>query len=490
MKNNEADLLRVRHTGPLLKSDSARVLLRAFNPTTEQRSLQIIARICALPEEEVRSELARILREFSDRHRGLQAYWLRRFEQLKALLLTDSPVSEERKLLIGAYFTQEYALEGAALFNPSLVWHPDQSGVSPGSQRFVLSLRATGEGHISSIAFRTGIVDATNHITVEEATRFVTSPASVSYPPYERTLFERKLHEMDHRDDLVASVLSTLKEQFTLDELKTSVSLVQRQSRGILGSAPQLNSMLTLARANYVATFLPEQPLSERVLFPTSPTEINGIEDARFVAFRDDDGKTTYYATYTAYDGKVTMPQLLQTNDFLSFEMTTLNGPEIHNKGMALFPRRINGRYAMLSRQDNENIFLMCSDHLHFWYTKEVLLKPTYPWEYVQMGNCGSPIETDAGWLVLTHGVGPMRQYAIGAILLDKDDPSHVIGRLHEPLLTPLPQEREGYVPNVVYSCGAQLHHDELILPYAMSDSTSSFAVIPLTDILGAMKLT
>lgn len=490
MKNNETDQLRVRHTGPILKPSSTRVLLRAFNPTTKQRSLQIIARICALPEEKVLSELAQILREFADRHRRLQDYWLRRFEHVKALLLTDMRISAERKLLIGAYFTQEYALEGAALFNPSLVWHPDQSGVSPGSQRFVLSLRATGEGHISSIAFRTGIVDAQNQIKVDELTRFVVSPENISYPLYDRTLFERKLHEMDHRDLLITSVLSTLAEKFTLEELKSSVQLVERQNRGKPENVLQLNSMLTLARANYVASFSLEQPLFERILFPTSPTEINGIEDARFVAFHEEDGKVIYYATYTAYDGKITMPQLLQTEDFLTFEMSTLNGSEIHNKGMALFPRRIKGHYAMLSRQDNENIYIMYSDHLHFWYTKEILLKPTYPWEYVQLGNCGSPIETEAGWLVLTHGVGPMRQYAIGAILLDKDDPSRVIGRLHEPLLTPNPSEREGYVPNVVYSCGAQIHNNELILPYAMSDYASSFAVIPMEYILGAMKLT
>ncbi|WP_394795918.1 glycoside hydrolase family 130 protein [Armatimonas sp.] len=473
-----------------MKPSSTRVLLRAFNPTTKQRSLQIIARICALPEEKVLSELAQILREFADRHRRLQDYWLRRFEHVKALLLTDMRISAERKLLIGAYFTQEYALEGAALFNPSLVWHPDQSGVSPGSQRFVLSLRATGEGHISSIAFRTGIVDAQNQIKVDELTRFVVSPENISYPLYDRTLFERKLHEMDHRDLLITSVLSTLAEKFTLEELKFSVQLVERQNRGKPENVLQLNSMLTLARANYVASFSLEQPLFERILFPTSPTEINGIEDARFVAFHEEDGKVIYYATYTAYDGKITMPQLLQTEDFLTFEMSTLNGSEIHNKGMALFPRRIKGHYAMLSRQDNENIYIMYSDHLHFWYTKEILLKPTYPWEYVQLGNCGSPIETEAGWLVLTHGVGPMRQYAIGAILLDKDDPSRVIGRLHEPLLTPNPSEREGYVPNVVYSCGAQIHNNELILPYAMSDYASNFAVIPMEYILGAMKLT
>lgn len=478
----------VRHTGPILKPSSARVLLRAFYPTTEQRSLKIIARISAIPEEKIAPELDQIVRAFEGRHRQLKAFWLRRFEQMKPLLLTDKPLSEERKLLIGAYFTQEYALEGAALFNPSLVWHPDQTGVPKGARRFVLSLRATGEGHISSIAFRTGVVDAENHIRVEEPTRFVTAPELISYPVYDRVLFERKLDELDHRDDLVTAVLATLKEQFTLDELKTSVQLFDRQSPGKPVSTLALNSMLTLARANYAASFSLHQPLSERVLFPTSTTEVNGIEDARFVAFQEDDGRTVYYATYTAYDGKIAMPQLLQTEDFLTFEMSTLNGPEVKNKGMALFPRRIKGRYAMLSRQDNENIYLMYSDHLHFWYTREILLKPTYAWEYVQLGNCGSPLETKAGWLVLTHGVGPMRQYAIGAILLDKDDPARVLGRLREPLLTPDPREREGYVPNVVYSCGAQIHHNTLILPYAMSDYASSFATVPLDDILNAIE--
>jgi predicted GH43/DUF377 family glycosyl hydrolase len=479
--------LRVRHTGLVIQPDPARVLLRSFSPTTEQRSLKIIARISVLSEECIAAELQELLARFGDRHHQLQAYWLRRFDQVKSLLLTDTPPSQARKLVTGAYFTQEYALEGAALFNPSLVWHPDQTGLAAGSQRFILSLRATGEGHISSIAFRSGVVDAQNKLTLDEPTRFVSSPVQVSYPPYDKALFSQKLHELDHRDDAVAALMATLNENFTLDELKASVELVERQNRGQPSGLP-LSYLLTLARANYAVAFSPDQPLSERILFPTSPTEINGIEDARFVEFREESGKISYYATYTAYDGKVAMPQLLHTQDFLTFEMSTLNGPEVQNKGMALFPRRINGHYAMLSRQDNENIYLMYSDNLHFWYTREILLKPTYPWEYVQLGNCGSPLETRAGWLVLTHGVGAMRQYAIGAILLDRADPSKVLGRLRKPLLTPQPEEREGYVPNVVYSCGGQIHNNELILPYAMSDYASSFAVVPLDDILNAME--
>ena len=262
----------------------------------------------------------------------------------------------------------------------------------------------------------------------------------------------------------------------------------QRRTRATLRDQPEIaRGILSLAQANYEVHFDPAQRLSERVIFPTSPAEQRGIEDARFVAFREEDGSTIYYATYTAYDGQVVLPQVLETRDFVHFKISTLNGPEVQNKGMALFPRKINGRYAMLSRQDNENIYLMYSDLLHFWYTRQILLRPTYPWEFVQIGNCGSPIETEAGWLVLTHGVGPMRKYSIGAVLLDRDDPSRVLGRLAKPLLSPTESEREGYVPNVVYSCGAMTHAGHLILPYAMSDQCSGFATVPLVELLEAL---
>ena len=479
----------VQRAGLVLRPDSSRVLLRSFNPTTEQRSLKIIARIVSMSEEQVCSELAQVLSEFQARHRHFQTLLLKRFSQVKALLLSDAPLSEERKLLIGAYFSQEYALESAALFNPSLVWSPDQSGLPEGSRRFVLSLRATGEGHISSITFRGGVVDYANRIRMEPPTRYVTSPEVMANPTYELALFKHKLYEMDHWDDFTETALSTLKEHFTLDELKASVKRVERQNRRRFpGEVVSSRSLMTLALSNYEVAYSHNQPLSERIIFPTSPTEINGIEDARFVQFYEEDGQTDYYATYTAYDGKMTMPQILKTRDFLHFEMSTLNGPEVQNKGMALFPRRIGGQYAMLSRQDNENLFIMFSDNLHFWYVKESLLKPTYTWEYVQLGNCGSPIETEAGWLVLTHGVGAMRKYSIGAILLDINDPAKVIGRMREPLLTPDANEREGYVPNVVYSCGAQIHGDHLLLPYAMSDYASAFAFIPLEEIFKSME--
>ena len=320
-------------------------------------------------------------------------------------------------MLIGAYFTQEYALESAALFNPSMVWHPDQSGLAEGSRRFLLSLRATGEGHISSITFRSGTIDAENRIRMDEPTRFVTAPEQVPNTLYDKTLFFRKLLELGVDGPFAGKVLGTLNDQFTLEELQRAISRAVHQSRPRhRENEPVVQGMLTLAKANYEISYSPEQHISERVIFPSSPTEANGIEDARFVQFHDDDGSIRYYATYTAFDGKVILPQILETDDFLHFKISTLNGPEVRNKGFALFPRKVNGLYAMLSRQDNENIYLMYSDMLHFWYTKELIAKPTYSWEFVQLGNCGSPLETEAGWLVLTHGVGADAQIRDGGL--------------------------------------------------------------------------
>ncbi len=369
-----------------------------------------------------------------------------------------------------------------------MVWHPDQSGLDPSSRRFLLSLRATGEGHISSITFRSGTVDADCRIRMDEPTRFVTAPEQVPNTLYEKNLFFRKLLELGVDSPFVGKVLATLGDQFTLEQLELAITSAINQSRPRhLENEPTVQGMRTLAKANYEISFSPEQHISERVVFPSSPTEANGIEDARFVAFQDEDGSVRYYATYTAFDGKVILPQILETDDFLHFKMSTLNGPVVQNKGFALFPRKVKGLFAMLSRQDNENIFLMYSDLLHFWHTKELIAKPTYSWEFVQLGNCGSPIETEQGWLVLTHGVGSMRKYALGAFLLDLDDPTRVIGRLESPLLEPDANEREGYVPNVVYSCGGVIHNQQLIIPYAMSDYASTFATVGLDEVLDAM---
>ena len=478
----------VKRTGIILKPNNSRVVIRPFEPLNTNRIEKILARVSSLSEQEVEELLAKVMREFRERHQRIREFFLHRFEQVRQYLLTDQLLSESRKLLIGSYFTQEYALESAALFNPSMVWHPDQSGLPEGSHRFILSLRATGEGHISSITFRSGVIDADNRIRMDQATRFVTAPDVVPNALYEKTLFHRKLTELGINGPLTNQVMASLGDHFALADLEQTIKSVLRHNRTQQREfEPIAHTMLVLAKANYAIQFSPEQDISERIIFPSSPTETNGIEDARFVRFTHDDGPVRYFATYTAYDGRVVLPQMLETGDFLQFSVSTLNGPEVRNKGFALFPRLVNGQYAMLSRQDNENLFLMYSDMPHFWYSKQMIAKPTYPWEYVQLGNCGSPIETEAGWLVLTHGVGSMRKYALGAFLLDRDDPARVIGRLEKPLLEPNANEREGYVPNVVYSCGGLIHGRELVIPYAMSDYASTFATVPLDDVLNAM---
>ena len=478
----------IKRTGVILKPNNARVLFRPFELMDQQRVMKIMARVMELSDEQVDAQVSIVMTEFHGRHHRLQQFFLNRFEALREQMITDRVLSENRRLLIGSYFTQEYALESAALFNPSLIWHPDQSGVAPDSKRFILSLRATGEGHISSIAFRSGTVDAQGNIALDKPTGFVTAPAVTPTFEYEKTLFVRKLVELGIANGFVELVFGALDDRFTMADLDTSLRFVLRQNRTKLQDwTPLSKAILALAKANYEIEYGPDTDVSERIIFPYSPAETNGIEDARFVEFHDDDGSRRYYATYTAFDGSVVLPQLVETEDFLRFRISTLNGPEVRNKGMALFPRKIGGNYAMISRQDGENMYLMYSDMLHFWYSKMPLLKPTYAWEFVQVGNCGSPIETDAGWLLITHGVGPMRKYSIGAVLLDRDDPSKVLGRLAQPLLGPDENERAGYVPNVVYGCGAAVHAGRLIIPYAMSDFASTFATVPLADVLGAM---
>jgi predicted GH43/DUF377 family glycosyl hydrolase len=481
--------MNITRTGIVLKPDASRVLFRPFNPVGEERPLRLLTRILSLPETEVVVLLSQVLAEFKTRHQRLHDYFLVRFDFVRHLLPTDQPLSEERKLLIGAYFTHEYSLEAAALFNPSIVPHPDQEGLSAGTLRFILSLRATGEGHISSITFRTGTIDGQGKIVVDTPSRYVTAPDHIPPISYDKSIFWRQLQELGVADNIAETILKTLREGFTVDELSQEILYLRRYAQHRNSEFDRTASrLLNLAKSNYEVLYSTDQPLTERVIFPTAPNESNGIEDARFVRFVDDNGAATYIATYTAYDGRVTIPQLLETSDFLRFQVCTLNGPEVQNKGMALFPRRIRGQYVMLSRQDAENLYLMYSDDLHFWHTKVPLLKPTFSWEFLQIGNCGSPIETEAGWLVISHGVGPMRKYSIGAFLLDLEDPSRVIGRLTRPLLSPDESEREGYVPNVVYSCGSLVHAGLLILPYAMSDSASSFATVPLADLLKAME--
>ncbi len=481
--------IKIQRRDPPFLPDSARVIIRPFIPGEHQRVITIIGRALALTEDETERELEAIRQEFDGRHLDIDEQLLGVFRKVEPQLFSSRPLSRSRQLLIGALFTGEYALESAALFNPSIVPHPDQTGLDAGALRFVMSLRATGEGHISSIEFRSGVIGADCAISLDEVSRFVTAPELVPDPRYEKPSFLAKLHEMGVENLATEEVTAGLGDLFTLKELDLSMDRLERRSLVLSREEKRtLECMRWLAESNYELCFSPKLAMSERIIFPVSANESNGIEDARFVRFVDDDGSVIYYATYTAYNGRVILPQFIETHDFLHFRVLTLNGGAVQNKGMALFPRRLEGRYAMLSRQDDENLFIMFSDNPHFWNDPQLLLRPGEAWEMNKIGNCGSPIETEAGWLVITHGVGPMRRYCIGAALLDLEDPTRVIGRLREPLIQPEGNEREGYVPNVVYTCGALLHQRKLILPYAMSDKATVIASIDLDELLGALR--
>jgi predicted GH43/DUF377 family glycosyl hydrolase len=419
-----------------LRPDPARVIVRPFKPATEPRDLNptdktranhIVDRVLALDAAAAAGQLADVLENFEGRHRNLLAVFEARAVEMEEALATHEPFTPVQRQLMGAYFMHEYSFEAAALFNPSIVDHPDQSGAPPGGRRFILSLRAVGEGHVSSLTFRSGSIAANGAITVDPTVRLATMPRLLRRTP-----------------------------RFDGD-------------------------VIDLA-------FAAENDISERVIFPVTDSQAHGIEDARFVAFDGNADGTIFYATYTAYTGNAIRSELLETRDFVSFRLSPLCGTAAQNKGMALFPRKIGGRYAMIGRQDNENLYLITSDDLYCWNGGVPILKPQFPWEFVQMGNCGAPIELDEGWLLLTHGVGPVRKYSIGAALLDKDDPSKVLARSPEPLVRPEPSEREGYVPNVVYTCGAIRHHDRIILPYAVSDTFSNFATIEIAALLKTMR--
>jgi len=483
-----SEIVLHRHAIDLLP-DASRVIVRPFIPSSAQHITTIIGRALALTESEVERESKALLADFSKRHVLFETALMENFEKVERYLFTQRALSPARRLLIGAMFSGEYSLEAAALFNPSIVPHPNQDNIPEGALRFIMSLRATGEGHISSIAFRTGVIAPDGDIALDPVSRFASTPEVVQNPSYRKKLFIIKLHEMGLRNDCSKAVMEPLSDTFTRRDLAASVARARRE---VIPPPPDFQHTLEciqwLADSNYELRFSPEIPLGERIIFPVSTNESNGIEDARFVRFVDDGGSITYYATYTAYSGRDILPQLIETEDFQHFRVLTLNGSAAQNKGMALFPRRVHGNYVMLSRQDDENVFIMFSDNPHYWSDPRLLLRPAEVWESEKLGNCGSPIETDAGWLVITHGVGPMRRYCIGAVLLDIDDPARVIGRLREPLLIPEENEREGYVPNVVYSCGSLRHGDQLILPYALSDRSTTISSIPIDALLAALK--
>jgi predicted GH43/DUF377 family glycosyl hydrolase len=481
-------LLLCRHE-VALAPDSSRVIVRPFIPGDPQRVAAIIGRALELTEKEVSRELEDVCGEFDHRHFDITAVLRAHYQKIRPHVYTGKRLSDERRQLLGALFSGEYALESAALFNPSIVPHPDQSGVPKGGLRFVLSLRATGEGHISSIEFRAGLIDRDGTITLDSVTPFVTPPEVITNPAYRKRAFLTKMHEMCRDNGMCKAVFEPLGDWFTLKELRKSIARVRDDAgEKTPGLVRMLERIEWLANSNYELRFDEAMPMSSRIIFPVSPNESNGIEDARFVQFHNEDGDFIYYATYTAYNGRTILPQMIETRDFLHFRILTLSGGAVQNKGMALFPRRVHGEYLMLSRQDDENLFLMRSRDPHHWDDPQLLMRPAEMWEAVKIGNCGSPIETSEGWLVITHGVGPMRKYCIGAALLDLDDPFKVIGRLKKPLIEPTGNEREGYVPNVVYSCGSLVHAGRLVLPYAMSDQASAIVSVPLEELLACLK--
>ncbi|MFA6549669.1 MAG: glycoside hydrolase family 130 protein [Candidatus Margulisiibacteriota bacterium] len=468
-----------------IRPDQRRVITRLFRPANEKHLTNIIHRILSLDEPKAKSILKQTLKDFAHRHKDIRTVLMNNYEKIACYIQDPAPLSEERKLLIGACFTMEYSIESAALFNPSVVIYPKQNQMKKGQTRVIFSFRATGEGHISSIVFRSAIIDRDNSIFLEPISQFLGTPEIVLNRTYDRELFKAKLEELGHFSEAAKAIHQHLPASFTPDKMSQAISTVRDSNTFTPADLDDTVAHINwLAESNYEVFFPHGQLISERVIFPVSQNESNGVEDARFVRFIDDDGSVTYYATYTAYNGREILPQLIETKDFHRFKISTLNGPQARNKGMALFPRKINGHYAMVTRTDGENLYLSYSDNIHFWFEGAKIETPSKPWELLQIGNCGSPLETKKGWILLTHGVGPMRKYCIGVSLLDLKDPSKIIGQLEEPLLVPREEEREGYVPNVVYSCGSIILNGELIIPYAISDSESHVASIPVDELL------
>lgn len=472
----------------VINANIGRVITRPYIPHTEERTCNVINRVLDLNEDEACVLLENVMHNFSHRHRYFRETLLRNFERMANHVPDIETLSEQRKLLIGSYFTAEYSVEAAALFNPSMVEVPVLETDPEGSCRFIMSFRAVGEGHLSSIEFRSGIIDSNNDIYFDPLSNYVRTPRFHTDSNYDRELFWSKLKSMGASPKVIKWLLGDLPEKFTFNELEGKISEHYIGDHIRAGDKTDAIDMaMWLARSNYEILFHPEHQVSERVIFPISEPESRGIEDARFVRFVEDDGTVIYYATYTAYNGETVLPQLITTTDFLSFKIDTLYGKQIHGKGMALFPRKIAGKYVMLSRQDGENNFIMFSDNVHFWDNAQMLQIPMFPHEFFQIGNGGSPIETDEGWLLITHGVGPMRTYSLGIELLDLDDPTRIISHLEEPILIPNEHDRDGYVPNVIYSCGAMIFQNELIIPYASADQRCGIATLSMSDLMARL---
>jgi len=473
--------------------DASKVIVR-FLYINAARSANIISAVLSMNESDVTHALAQVLRNFSLRHRNIskifEKHYIKISSHFSKLGIDPSSLNFSQKLLIGSYFTMEYAIESAAFFNPSIVEHPDQSGVRKEEKRVIISFRATGEGHISSIVFRTGMLDKNSNLTMEPAGKMMEEAEHIRRHLYDKESFKNKLNEMLDFHTIIPSdlILDKLPDNFTYGELRDTISTARMTLHLAADKDLLFNQIMWLASSHYELEFSYDTHISERVIFPVSAAESNGIEDARFVKFTEEDGTGLFYATYTAFNGITVLPKMLSTRDFYHFKIWPLHGEIAQNKGMALFPRKVNGKYAMLCRLDGFNNYIAFSDQITIWREAKLLQQPQFPWEFVQIGNCGSPIETSEGWLVITHGVGPMREYVLGASLFDLQNPEKEIGRLSKPLLVPNSQEREGYVPNVVYSCGSMIHNNDLILPYAMSDYGSTYATLDIRELLNTLK--
>jgi predicted GH43/DUF377 family glycosyl hydrolase len=473
--------------------DPSRVIAR-FCYFSNERSKNIILNVLAMSDKEVFIALSQVLRGYSRRHRNISMIFETHFNKLaglfKELGIKPGKVNQSQRALIGSYFTMEYSIESAAFFNPSIVEDPDQSEIGKDEKRVIFSFRATGEGHISSIVFRSAVIDKNNNLIVEPVGKMLAEAARIKRHIYSKKSFIKRLDEMHDFETKISPlfVLEKLNDRFTYGELKKAVEEIRKTNQLSPNKELIISQMLWLALSHYEIEFSLDSAMSERVIFPISETEKNGIEDARFVKFTEDDGEVIYYATYTAYDGKSILPKLLSTRNFYHFKGLPIHGELAQNKGIALFPRKIKHKYAILCRIDGINNYIAFSDNINVWREATLIQKPKYSWELVQVGNCGSPIETEEGWLVITHGVGPMREYVLGASLYELNNPEKEIGRLKTPLLVSNNEEREGYVPNVLYSCGSIIHNGNLIIPYAMSDYASTYATIDLNELLHELK--
>jgi len=478
--------IKVKRRETRFISDPSRVINKFYYPGNEQRARNIIDRVLNLSNYSAQNLLEQILSRFEHRHRNLKKVFKRNYQHIARFVPNENHLSEARKLLIGSYFTHEYSVEAAGFFNPSMVIHPNQKNLRKEELRFILSFRATGEGHVSSIEFRSGKLDKYNNMLMDRTYHRFETPEIVMKAVYDKTVFRKRIRQLKMENDITKNILSKLPTKFSFDELQSTIEKVKNNFTDDHLLHETVNIVYFLARSNHERYFRPESHISERVLFPVSKEAIKGIEDARFVRFREGNGRIIYYATYTAFNGFEILPMLLITKDFLAFSICAMVGAAVKDKGMALFPQKIDGKYVMISRIDGENMYLMKSDSIDFWDKAHLFQRPQYPWEFFQIGNCGSPIETSEGWLLLTHGVGPMRTYCIGAELLELKNPSKIIAQLPEPILMPHPSEREGYVPNVVYSCGGMIHNNELVLPFATSDSSCGVATISMDGLMKA----